>query len=418
MRERGVSLLKIKIKMKDIIEYFIIIFMIILTGSARVSTADSGALFHSLSLILIILLALDITEGFKKIPGKTILTLAGIIIIAYYLISIVNYFETWKGLFLRFFWFFFIFAFTIKHHDNPRKIWDKLYNLIFIITLIAIAFFVAINFLNIQLPFEYIEHENIKTYYRSFLNVFCTADRYHRTNVFGFSFYRLQSFFWEPGIFAIYLNIALAYLTFYRAKKNIIHLLCYIFCMIFTLSTTGIIIAGFLVAIYIITNFKVAKKQRMLLALPLLLTASIVGSVIWIEKMTRTNVENGSYYIRLNDFIIGASLILEKPLLGFGYKCYDRFLMVSEQGNSNGIIIWGFTMGLVGLAFILVPFIYVICASSRKNRKMEILYFALYVLFNMTEPLLMSPLMLFFLAFEYCKAIQLNRSRRGLFAVR
>ena len=123
-------MLKIKIKMKDIIEYFIIIFMIILTGSARVSTADSGALFHSLSLILIILLALDITEGFKKIPGKTILTLAGIIIIAYYLISIVNYFETWKGLFLRFFWFFFIFAFTIKHHDNPRKIWDKLYNLI------------------------------------------------------------------------------------------------------------------------------------------------------------------------------------------------------------------------------------------------------------------------------------------------
>ena len=92
--------------------------------------------------------------------------------------------------------------------------------------------------------------------------------------------------------------------------------------------------------------------------------------------------------------------------------------MVSEQGNSNGIIIWGFTMGLVGLAFILVPFIYVICASSRKNRKMEILYFALYVLFNMTDPLLMSPLMLFFLAFEYCKAIQLNRSRRGLFAGR
>lgn len=405
-------MLKIKFRIKDIIEYLTILFMIVLTGSARVSVADSGALFHALSLILLILLIVDITDCFCKIPQKSVYLFAGLILATYYLISVLNYSETWKGLLLRVVWFFFIFIFTIKHRNTPKQIWDKLYIWIYIITLIAIVFFVAINFLNIQLPFEYIEHENIKTYYRSFFNVFCTADRYHRSNVFGISFYRLQSFFWEPGIFAIYLNIALAYLTFYREKKSIFQLACFVFCMIFTLSTTGIIIAGFLVAIYIIKNFKVIKNQKILIAIPLFITAGLAGIAVWIEKMTRTNVENGSFYIRMNDLIIGLGLILEKPILGFGYKSYDRFLMLSDQGNSNGIVIWGFTMGLVGLFFVFAPFIYVMVKAPKRDRKLEVLYFILYVLFNMTEPLLMSPLMLFFLAFEYCKAFQLYSNRR------
>lgn len=386
--------------------------MMILTGATRVSVVGGERLFNILSILLIVLLLLDITNFFKTISISAECGVMAIMVVIYYLVCILNYSSTRVGLFLRFLWFIMIFFVVSKHYNNIKGLFEKLYNVIFAITLTAIAFFVAINFLNINLPFRYIEHNDYSQFYKEYFYIFCTSMYYRRTNVLGLSFFRLQSFFWEPGIFAIYLNIALAYLTFYKEKKSYFQFLCFLFCMVFTLSTTGICIAVFFAAVFIIQNNKIMKKQRVLWAFPMLLIATITGGLVWIEKMIRTNVEHGSYYIRMRDLLIGIQLMFEKPILGFGYKNYDRFLQLSDQGNSNGLVTWGFTMGLVGIALILFPFIYVIFSSSRENRFKEIIFFVLYVIFNMTEPLLMNPMMLFFLAYEYCKAFKLYWSRR------
>ncbi len=401
-----------KARFRSIIEYGILLLMIVLTGSARVSTEDSSVLFHFLAILLVLLLSLDVTNYLKSFPKSQKVILLGIVLVLYYIISVLNYSNTFKGLFLRFLWFFLIFCMMSRHFNDAKNIFNKLYNIIFAITLTSIVFFIGINFLHIEPPFRYIEHNGFSQFYKEYFYIFCTSMYYHKSNTFGLSFYRLQSFFWEPGILAIYLNIALAYLTLYREKKSVIQFICFLFCMLFTLSTTGICIASFFTACYIVKNSKIIKNQKALIAIPIFAVASIAGILVWIEKMIRTNVENGSYYIRIRDLIIGAKLIFEKPLLGFGYKHYDRFLELSDQGNSNGIITWGFTMGIIGLVFVFFPFIYVLINTTRKERYSEMVYFGLYVVCNMTEPLLMTPLMLFFLAYEYCKAFNISKIRR------
>ena len=398
----------------DLVEYITVILMVILTGSARLSVEEgsSAPAFHMFSLVLIAFLVINITKNFRVLPRRSSLVIIFIAAVFYFGISILNYSETYKGLLLRIVWFVLIYGMCIESKEKRFRLLKKLYNVIVVIALVAIVFFVIVNFMNVRLPFEYIEHEGIKTYYKEYFHIFCTADRYHRTNVFGLSFFRLQSFFWEPGIFAIYLSLAMFYYVFYDENRKWWKILLLTVCMIFTISTTGIIIAAMLISINIVKYAKVKKRQKILVALPISLVSIVTMALVWIEKMTRTNIENGSYYIRMNDLKLGLKVITERPIIGFGYKNYEHFLLLSEQGNSNGIIIWGFTMGLVGLALLFIPFVYVLI-NDKQNRFIEGVYFLLYVLFNMTEPLLTSPVMLFLLIREYCRMHEIINERKA-----
>lgn len=401
-----------RINCKEILFYLIGILVFILSGSVMISTKDSGFVFHSFSLILIILVFVCITTKLKFIKIYQIFIPISIFTIWYLTINMLNYPVTIKGLVLRIIWFLLFFWFCIQSKHDVSKFLKVIYNLIFIISVISLIMFIFINILHLRIPFRNIGMGNNPEFYKSYFGIFYTSETYHK-NILGISFYRLQSLFWEPGIFAIYLNIAIFYYTFYIKNGKVYQLLIFLTCMALTLSTTGICLVCILTAICFVKNFKICKKGKIILAIPVSISAILIGMFVWIEKMQRTNIVDGSYYLRRNDLMTGLKLMLKKPVLGFGYKNNDVFMLASraERGNSNGLVTWGYTMGILGLLLVLIPFIYTIIKIDKEKKLEEIVFFVLFIMFNMTEPLLISPLMLFLIAFEYSKCFLISHSK-------
>lgn len=405
-------MLRFTISYKNILFYLIGILIFILTGSVIMSTNDNNFTFHLFAIFLAFLVFICISEQLRFIKIYKVLIPISVFIIWYLMINILNYPITIKGLVLRIIWFMLFFWFCIQSENDRNNFFKVIYNLIFVISVISLIMFICINILHIQIPYTSITVEKETEFYRSYFGIFYTARTYYKT-IMGISFYRLQSFFWEPGIFAIYLNIAIFYYTFYIRNGKIYQLIIFLICMVLTLSTTGICLVCGLITICFVKNFNISKKGKIILAVPVSIITLIIGVFVWIEKMQRSNVINGSYYLRKNDLLIGLQLMFKKPILGFGYKNNDVFIstQILGRGNSNGLITWGYTMGILGLSLVLFPFIYTIINTNKKNKLEEIVFFILFVVFNMTEPLMVMPLMIFLLALEYSKCFSITHSK-------
>ena len=64
-----------------------------------------------------------------------------------------------------------------------------------------------------------------------------------------------------------------------------------------------------------------------------------------------------------------------------------------------------YTTGIVGMVFVLLPFIYNII-KGKKERYKIVLYFIMIVFFNFSEPVYYFPFMMYILVKEYRKAFK------------
>ena len=83
---------------------------------------------------------------------------------------------------------------------------------------------------------------------------------------------RNMGIFREPGVYMIYLNIALMFTLYYNNKLNKKYVFTFLICIITTASTAGIIVAGILMSSILITsnNYYTRKEKRLLLLFPIL----------------------------------------------------------------------------------------------------------------------------------------------------
>jgi hypothetical protein len=83
---------------------------------------------------------------------------------------------------------------------------------------------------------------------------------------------RNMGIFREPGVYMIYLNIALMFTLYYNNKLNKKYIFTFLICIITTASTAGIIVAGILMSSILITsnNNFTRKEKRLLLLFPIL----------------------------------------------------------------------------------------------------------------------------------------------------
>ncbi len=178
---------------------------------------------------------------------------------------------------------------------------------------------------------------------------------------------RPDGFFFEPGVFQIYLNLYL-YLTLFVARRPGQALLATL-AVLSTQSTTGIVICAVLLGGALWQRLGSGSLRHR--ALAVLLGVAMAPPLIYLtvdnvsEKLVGT--AQGSSWAREYDFFTGLNVIAEHPWLGIGFDV-GRYLEVTgrvafedtlldsaateERPTSNGLIHLFYSLGIpLGLLF-------------------------------------------------------------------
>jgi len=200
------------------------------------------------------------------------------------------------------------------------------------------------------------------TYY-TFLGLFT----FHRTVTETGGFVRPDGFFFEPGVFQIYLNIFLFISLFVTKRLRDIGIA--VVGVMATRSTTGVLIMCLLLGGAYLLRFRYASRGERLLAFlaaPVGAAALlIIASQNLLEKTV--GVQRGSAWAREYDFRTGLNIIREHPFFGIGFDV-DRyreesrrlgyadtqlsFSAAQDRTSSNGLVVLVASVGIpLSLAF-------------------------------------------------------------------
>lgn len=405
---------KIQLNFKALLEYLICFLLIYLSGSAAISTNEDASTFRILSVILI---GLCIAYELAYLKSKRAIEKAIFILVCctgFFTLELMLYSKTILGFTLRLLWIFAFVLMLYSKKTDAERFLQCIYRIVILIAFATIIVFFLVNIIQLSLPYDYVGTGKDLTFYRRYAGFFYVAGIYLRQlPFFNIRIYRLQSFFWEPGVYAIYLIFALYYFVFKKEKKQKTHIAILLISILLTFSTTGICIGIAIFAIYWVENARVQKSSKLVLFVPIALVAIIGIYIVWTTKRIDSSVVNGSYYLRRLDIIDGLKLIAQRPLFGWGYKNYGVFETAQNlgRGNSNGLITLGYTMGIVGLGITLFPFVSSIYLSDKKTKFEEMVFSIIFVLTNMTEPVILMPFMIFFVVYQYRKCWLMKKRR-------
>lgn len=215
----------------------------------------------------------------------------------------------------------------------------------------------TVGFLFVPLDFS-------ETQYRTLLLLFT----YHITIEDAGGLVRPDGFFFEPGVFQIYLNLYLFLMLFHA--RNLRRAAVGLVAVLSTQSTTGLLICILLVCAAFLQHARTRSPRRRMLVL--LAAAAVTPALLALgydnlqEKLFGTF--QGSSLTRQYDLITGLNILAEHPLLGIGFDT-DRHIAsaqtlgyedtplslesLEERATSNGLIQLFVSLGIpLGLAFI------------------------------------------------------------------
>lgn len=171
---------------------------------------------------------------------------------------------------------------------------------------------------------------------------------------------RPDGFFFEPGVFQIYLNLYL-YIALHM-RRNIRDSILALVAVMTTQSTTGILIALLLTGAALARAILEHKGRRRIIAFAFAIL--ITPPLAWISYQNVNEkfygAGQGSSWARAYDFYTGLNIIAEYPALGIGFDV-DRYLQASaklgyaskltvaqeeERRTSNGLLQMFFTIGI------------------------------------------------------------------------
>lgn len=215
----------------------------------------------------------------------------------------------------------------------------------------------TVGFLFVPLDFS-------ETQYRTLFLVFT----YHITIEDAGGLVRPDGFFFEPGVFQIYLNLYLFLMLFHA--RNLRRAGVGLVAVLSTQSTTGLLICILLVCAAILQHVRTGSPRRQLMVL--LTAAAVTPALLALgydnvqEKLFGTL--QGSSWARQYDLITGLNILAEHPLLGIGFDA-DRYIAsaqvlgyedtqlspegLEERSTSNGLLQLFVSLGVpLGLAFL------------------------------------------------------------------
>lgn len=382
---------------------FSIIYM---SGSVNQIVNSTGSILDNIlkyiSLVISLLftiIAICYSKKFAKNIFAMIICvfLLGVLFIANYAATAVSliYFL------IRFISFIGLFAGMEKMCIDFLQIMYKTFLVIAVATLIC---YLMINILGIEFPYKIISLSDVSWYTDNYYVYFGGLYQYRPVASYivgAIPIIRLSGFAWEPGVYGIFISIALFYHMFIYDNPKRIELIVLMISALLTFSTTCLGIVTLLIFLYFtdkdrnVHNKSIYHKYTIFIIMAPLVLA-IIGS-IFIEKFS---IASGT--IRVSDFLIGLKIFLSNPILGIGYNNTDVFLNLQGlgRGNTNGLMSWIYYMGLVGTIVLAMPFI---INLKHENRKKKYLYLIVLICCNAAEPIIEFPFMSLLIAYEYYK---------------
>lgn len=206
------------------------------------------------------------------------------------------------------------------------------------------------------------------TTYQTILLLF----NYHVTIEDAGGIIRPDGFFFEPGVFQIYLNLHLylALFVFRNLRRSALALAA----VLSTQSTTGMAICLLLVGVFVFREFRVSGlRRKVLLAAAATVVAAPVAFVAYGNVMDKLFGEfRGSSWARTYDLMTGLNVLAEHPWMGIGFD-HERYKdeaarvgyadtqldleQVGDRSTSNGILFMLYGLGIpLSLPFLIGMF--------------------------------------------------------------
>ena len=265
----------------------------------------------------------------------------------------------------------------------------------------------TVGFLFVPLDFS-------RTQYRTLLLLFT----YHITIEDAGGLVRPDGFFFEPGVFQIYLNLYLYLMLF--VSRNLHRAAVGVVAVLSTQSTTGMLICIVLVSAAFVQHSRTGSRRRKLAVL--LAALAVTPTLLYLgydnlqEKLF--GEMQGSSWSRQYDLFTGLNILSKHPLLGIGFDAerytatavmlgYEDTLLdpegLEERSTSNGLMQLFVSVGVpMGLAFIVG----VMRQRLFAHRALITLWF---VLSMFGEALVFTP---FFLLVAFSAYVVVRRPRR------
>lgn len=164
-------------------------------------------------------------------------------------------------------------------------------------------------------------------------------------------FLRNSGFFYEPGVFAVFLNfIVLCYLFIFG---NLFRAIVSTVVIFTTISFSGIAVALLLWFIYLLRKVSVIGVLTVLGLV--VLSCFLVSSLSVVDK-----IETTSYMLRSSDINTALNLFYQHPFLGWGILNDDKFKIAQymnfgiDRSSSNGWFSILYQCGIFGSALVFV----------------------------------------------------------------
>lgn len=210
-------------------------------------------------------------------------------------------------------------GYILSMSNIQQKIFSAYSNVIYVIAIIGIVGYLLVNS-GIGLPFEQIQISDSGLY------------KYHTIYIFNYIeglAERNCGAFWEPGIFASHLILAIQYEIFSR-RKNVLRLLIEIIAVITCNSSAGFFLLIIVFAELLASSDKNAKYKSLkavigvIVILVLFIVALNIDSLVYyfnlqnnpyIEKLLSDNIKNSTRFLSLE---YNWEMFLQQPIFGNG----------------------------------------------------------------------------------------------------
>lgn len=286
----------------------------------------------------------------------------------------------------------------IMDNITVRNFMEKYINIFCVISVISLICFFIVQVTGITLPFA-------KSYMDGYFGTFYFRINEYTRNITT----RNSGPYGEPGIFSIYIVLALIFQLFssstedLKRKGTIIKIGILSITLLTTLSGTGLICFVIVIITYVITEIKnvnLLKNPILILVAILMIFGLYYAETTYGILEEKVIQQGGSYGVRLNDTIVGYEIAWKHFWFGTGiandYSAAWQGVLL-ENSRSNGLANFGASVGIPFLAYYLVCVFR--CAKVYMQGK-KILTLALFVIiivmFN-TQPVVLQTIGLSFL---------------------
>jgi len=419
----GKMLSFIKLQYKQIIAaiFFILLFcgIAIFSGYALYNNQlfRTAANYYFLAVSAILLIILILNFQIRKLPIKKA-----------FLTFLNNIRKNRAVLFLLFLLFVYIFSFLLHREFSKEGLSTLAF--VFCVALFAFAFTSIVKFSYFvkmyRIIFPILCAISLIVFSVSLFSTsnfslfrFETSANYTYNNFYLLCFQitrnqkRNCGIFWEPGLFAIFVNIAFIFefIDIKRKKPKVVSCALYLLTLISTFSTAGYII---FVVVFIYCFHKVTKTKKIELKFVLLsfLPLILVIALFFIIPSLRTKIieQTQSYFSRLYGPIVNFHVFKKGKIFGVGLLEEQNFFnsmlvelkltdKIDAQTSSMGVYVSSF--GIFGILIYLLPLIYL--GLSKKIDKFDkVLLMIVFFLFTNVEPLV-NNLFFFILIFYFAR---------------